>query len=228
MANQRLLGLTLLALLVAACAADGRRELAGPQDLSAALASIDGADILARIKVLASDDFEGRAPGTRGETLTVDYLIAQFKALGLKPGNPDGTYVQRVPFTGFTSVPAATARIAGKTLELKPPFDLQVRDGREARRGGGAHSARDGAGGLSVRGRDQLLRARDVRASQRRAQSRLPCGAGVDPLGQGEGALRRERARLRRPEEGSTPQEFPAGAAGRRDHLHLAHQVGRR
>ncbi len=124
MANQRLLGLTLLALLVAACAADGRRELAGPQDLSAALASIDGADILARIKVLASDDFEGRAPGTRGETLTVDYLIAQFKALGLKPGNPDGTYVQRVPFTGFTSVPAATARIAGKTLELKPPFDF--------------------------------------------------------------------------------------------------------
>ena len=35
-------------------------------------------------KVLASDDFEGRAPGTPGETKTVEYLVAQFKALGLR------------------------------------------------------------------------------------------------------------------------------------------------
>ena len=40
----------------------------------------------------SSDEFEGRAPGTKGEDLTVAYLTDEFKKLGLKPGNPDGTY----------------------------------------------------------------------------------------------------------------------------------------
>lgn len=59
--------------------------------------------ILARTRVLASDEFEGRAPGTAGEDKTVAYLTAEFKKLGLQPGNPDGTYVQEVKTTGLTS-----------------------------------------------------------------------------------------------------------------------------
>jgi hypothetical protein len=47
-----------------------------------------------------SDEFQGRAPGGEGERLTVDYLTTQFKAAGLEPGNPDGTYVQNVPLVG--------------------------------------------------------------------------------------------------------------------------------
>lgn len=50
--------------------------------------------LLRHIKVLSSDEFEGRAPGTQGEERSVDYITAQFKELGLKPGNPDGSYVQ--------------------------------------------------------------------------------------------------------------------------------------
>ncbi|MBX9729575.1 MAG: peptidase M28, partial [Sphingopyxis sp.] len=45
---------------------------------------------------LASDEFEGRAPGTRGEQLTVDLLIDRFRAAGLQPGN-NGSWVQDVP-----------------------------------------------------------------------------------------------------------------------------------
>ena len=44
--------------------------------------------ILQHIKVLSSNKFEGRAPGTRGEDLTVAYLETQFHDLGLQPGNP--------------------------------------------------------------------------------------------------------------------------------------------
>ena len=51
----------------------------------------DPAPILDRIKVLSSDEFEGRAPGTKGEELTVKYLEDEFKKLGLQPGNTDGT-----------------------------------------------------------------------------------------------------------------------------------------
>ena len=70
------------------------------------LPQIDADAVLAHAKVLSSDQFEGRAPGTRGEELTVSYLASQFKNIGLKPGNPDGTYIQKVPLVGITASPA--------------------------------------------------------------------------------------------------------------------------
>ncbi len=56
-------------------------------------------DVTAR---LASDEFEGRSPGTRGEELTVNYLIEQFRAAGLQPGN-EGSWVQNVPLVEMTT-----------------------------------------------------------------------------------------------------------------------------
>ena len=72
--------------------------------------------LLATTKVLSSDEFEGRAPGSPGEELTVAYLQKQFKELGLAPGNPDGTYVQKVPLAGITSRPTAAAHVGGKPI----------------------------------------------------------------------------------------------------------------
>src|ERR1035438_5654750 len=50
--------------------------------------------MLEHVRVLSSDEFEGRAPGTAGEELSVNYLKQEFSKLGLLPGNPDGTYIQ--------------------------------------------------------------------------------------------------------------------------------------
>src|SRR5947209_2164683 len=61
------------------------------------LPSLDTDALLEHTKVLSSDEFEGRAPGTKGEELTVNYLADQFKKFGLRPGNTDGTYFQKVP-----------------------------------------------------------------------------------------------------------------------------------
>ena len=55
------------------------------------------------IGTLASDEFEGRFPGTLGEEKTVEYLSSTFKAIGLMPGNPNGTWVQKVTMTGIES-----------------------------------------------------------------------------------------------------------------------------
>ncbi|RPJ84409.1 MAG: peptidase M28, partial [Acidobacteria bacterium] len=63
---------------------------------------IDGAALLEHTKVLASDEYEGRAPGTKGEDLTIAYIEDQFRKAGLKPGNPDGTFIQKVPLVGIT------------------------------------------------------------------------------------------------------------------------------
>lgn len=61
---------------------------------------IDAARLLEHTRILASDEFEGRAPGSRGEDLTVAYLGDQFRQLGLKPVMPGGGWTQDVPIVG--------------------------------------------------------------------------------------------------------------------------------
>ena len=75
-----------------------------------------GERMLSHIKVLASDGFEGRGPGTAGEEKTVSYLIDAFKGFGLAPGNPDGTYVQRVQLSGITSKTRAVFTLGDRQL----------------------------------------------------------------------------------------------------------------
>ncbi len=77
----------------------------------------------ADVRTLASDAFEGRAPGTAGETRTIDWLIAQFKAMKLSPGGPDGSWTQAVPLVhtrlGQGSVRAgATPLVQGRDVYL--------------------------------------------------------------------------------------------------------------
>ncbi len=95
-----------------------------------ALESITPDGLLKHIKVLASDEFEGRAPGSKGEELSIKYIAEQFKTLGLKPGNPDGTYLQEVPLAGITTEPNAQFTIKGEPMELKFPDDYVASSAR--------------------------------------------------------------------------------------------------
>ncbi|HXG57387.1 MAG TPA: M28 family metallopeptidase [Vicinamibacterales bacterium] len=98
-----------LCVFAAGCGGDKKRSDAPAAAVTPAptvaqpheVAAIDSQAMLERIKVLASDEFEGRAPGTKGEDLTVKYLVDEVKKLGLQPGNTDGTYVQKVPLVGI-------------------------------------------------------------------------------------------------------------------------------
>jgi Zn-dependent M28 family amino/carboxypeptidase len=67
------------------------------------------------VKTMAATDFQGRAPGTPGETKTVDYLIQRFKALGLEPGGAGGSWTQPVPLVHTKIGTATIAAIAGGT-----------------------------------------------------------------------------------------------------------------
>jgi Zn-dependent M28 family amino/carboxypeptidase len=70
------------------------------------------------VKVLASDEFEGRGPNTPGEVKTVAYLVNQFEAAGLKPGgdlvNGKRGWTQDVPLGRF---------------EIKGPVEIAVKGG---------------------------------------------------------------------------------------------------
>src|ERR1700686_706105 len=98
--------------------------------LKPALDTITPDGLLAHIKVLASDEFEGRAPGTKGEELSIKYISDQFKAIGLKPGNPDGSYTQEVPLMGIRSEPKLSFTIGDKRNELKYPDDFVASSAR--------------------------------------------------------------------------------------------------
>lgn len=113
---QKIAALVITSFIAAACGGAPESKPAGdaaPGPMPAVqrtpigeLPQVDIAAVLAHTKVLSSDEYEGRAPGTKGEELTVNYLVDQFKKIGLKPGNPNGTYIQKVPLVGITASPA--------------------------------------------------------------------------------------------------------------------------
>jgi Zn-dependent M28 family amino/carboxypeptidase len=90
------------------------------------------ARILEHIRVLSSDPFEGRGPGTPGEEKSIAYLQQEFAQLGLQPGNPDGTFIQRVPMVGILSTITATIETGGRTLTPVPVNDYVAVSRRSA------------------------------------------------------------------------------------------------
>ncbi len=124
MAHCERLALLLLAVSLTAC---GGMTPASPVSQAATpvrvaeLPQIDGDAVLGHIKVLSSDEFGGRLPGSKGEDLSVSYLEDQLRKMGLKPGNPDGSYIQKVPLVGITADPhvALTVKKGRQTMTLK-------------------------------------------------------------------------------------------------------------
>jgi len=105
----------LLALLAAAAVPHGAIS---PERLSA------------DIKVLASDEFEGRGPGTEGERKTIDFLIKQFKAAGPQPAGENGGWTQAVEMRRHTVADQRVLRVTGKTcdIDLTPDAVLSTRN----------------------------------------------------------------------------------------------------
>ncbi|WP_312368263.1 M28 family metallopeptidase [Stenotrophomonas sp.] len=108
-----------LCLAATAALAACKQEAAGPAAAQPAPAAapahafasaINAADFGELVKTLASDEFEGRAPGSRGEDLTVNYIRDQMQRIGLQPGNGD-SWFQDVPMTETTADPGTVLKI---------------------------------------------------------------------------------------------------------------------
>ncbi len=108
-----------------------------------ALSAISEKSYQESVEKLASDEFQGRKPFTKGDTITVNYIENQFKSLGLKPGNGD-SYFQEVPLVESEVFPAnSNLTITGKngsttlkhlddfvigTSHLSPQIDISKTD----------------------------------------------------------------------------------------------------
>ena len=99
-------------LLAAGCTSPDSNDV--PQEV---LDSFSADELAEDIKVLASDEFEGRAPSSAGEEKTVNYLVERFSAVGMQPGNGD-SFFQQVPLVNITADPGMTMEVsdeAGRT-----------------------------------------------------------------------------------------------------------------
>ena len=109
--------MTLLALLfssiaLAAPAAATRPAVMTPEARRAA-AAITPDVIRAHTKFLASDLLEGRAPSTRGDQLSLEYVSRVMEAMGLAPAAPEGGWIQKVPLVGITAKVPPTMTFTG-------------------------------------------------------------------------------------------------------------------
>ena len=89
---------------------------------------IDTARLSQTVKVLASDEFQGRAPGTPGGRKTVEYLVDRFKELGLEPGGKGGSWVQSVPMirTQIGTPSTMEFTIGGESRAVQQKNDIEV------------------------------------------------------------------------------------------------------
>ncbi len=69
------------------------------------------------IRIISADDFQGRYPGTEGEKKTLDWLQAQYEAMGMEPGGPDGQWLQVIDLKRLTPKGQPTLSWSGATSQ---------------------------------------------------------------------------------------------------------------
>jgi hypothetical protein len=97
-----------------------------PPGVQNAMKNLRPGALAAHTKFLSSDLLEGRGPGTRGDDIAMQYIAAQFQAVGLEPAGDNGTYFQRVPLIGIRYDPAKSNVSFAK--EGAPPMALHYLD----------------------------------------------------------------------------------------------------
>jgi len=117
---KKITGLTLLTFaLLSGCGTKNVVTTNTTTDVTASYQSINKEQLINHIKVLSSDKFEGRAPSSKGEELTLDYLTQQLTTVGFKPGNGD-SFLQAVPMVSIEASPDMTLSIGGKDYQYGP------------------------------------------------------------------------------------------------------------
>jgi len=89
----------------------------------ATMQKIDPERIRAHVRFLAHDLLEGRGTGQRGGEIAAEYMATEFALAGLKPAGEAGTYMQRIPLVGLTTLPETTFSLVpekGSAIDLQP------------------------------------------------------------------------------------------------------------
>lgn len=102
-----------------------------PSAAFAAMSTIDPEHIRWHVRFLSHDLLEGRGTGQRGGDIAAEYLATQFAEYGLKPAGDNGSYLQKVPLVGITTLPETRFSLLpdkGAAMDLKPLDDYVAYD----------------------------------------------------------------------------------------------------
>ncbi|MEH6712080.1 MAG: M28 family metallopeptidase [Paraglaciecola polaris] len=113
----QLAAIPLLSATLFACGVSNDNK-SSENDFTHAYQSITDATLKAHTKTLSSDEFEGRSPTSKGEQVTLDYLIRNFKEMGYQPGNGN-SYLQAVNLLEMTASPDMAMTIGDNRFEYK-------------------------------------------------------------------------------------------------------------
>src|SRR5260221_400086 len=95
---------------------------------------INAQRLLEHIEILASDEFEGRRPGTTGEVKATEYLIHECKKLNLGLGDWMGGYLQKMPVTGVRANAELFFAAGKQELRLTAKQDFVERSAHDRER----------------------------------------------------------------------------------------------
>src|SRR6202161_2429542 len=96
-----------------------------------ALETIDPEHIRWHVRYLSHDLLEGRGTGQRGGDIAAEYIATQFAEYGLKPAGENGSYLQKVPLVGITTLPETQFSLVpkrGAAMNLKALDEYVVTD----------------------------------------------------------------------------------------------------
>jgi hypothetical protein len=100
--------------ILAILASPGLMSCQGGVPVEEAVASINEADFLSKISVIADDSMMGRADPSPGLDMTAQWIADQFERYGLKPGGDDGGFIQKYHIgETATDFEASTAQVTG-------------------------------------------------------------------------------------------------------------------
>lgn len=94
-----------------------------PSAAFAAMETINPEHIRWHVRFLSHDLLEGRGTGQRGGDIAAEYMATQFAEYGLKPAGDNGSYLQKVPLVGITTLPETQFTLLpkqGAAMNLKP------------------------------------------------------------------------------------------------------------
>ena len=102
-----------------------------PSAAFAAMQTINPEHIRWHVRFLSHDLLEGRGTGQRGSEIAAEYIATQFAEYGLKPAGDNGSYLQKVPLVGITTLPVTRFSLVpkqGSAINLKPLDDYVAYD----------------------------------------------------------------------------------------------------
>src|ERR1022692_2747889 len=94
-----------------------------PSAAFAAMETVNPEHIRWHVRFLSHDLLEGRGTGQRGGDIAAEYIATQFAEYGLKPAGENGSYLQKVPLVGITTLPQTQFVLLpkqGPSMDLKP------------------------------------------------------------------------------------------------------------